>query len=191
MPRKPRTSAEKNAGTNLSTSTVKSLERHKRFKQIEELLAEQYTGGQIVRHMMKEHGLQERQCYLDLSEVYARCQADDARDHDVRMSKARLAWGRRLRMCESAGEQQAANYALDRICKLEGLYAPKKIELTQTTATVNIQITALVGVLDAAGLAALELVQQQIEAARQRGLLPAADDLPGHDVVDVEENLPA
>lgn len=182
MARKKRTSAEKNIGTNRATETVKSVDRHRRFQQIEELLAQQHAGGEIVRIMMARTGLQERQCYLDLAEVYERARTEDAADHEIRLARARRSWGETLRRCQLQAEEHlgtpvGAAYerrvieCIDKLCKLDGLYAPKKIELTQSLS-VNMKITSLVGVLDAAGLAALEVVQQQIEAARQRGLLP-------------------
>lgn len=146
MAKAARTNKQKNAGTNRATPTVKSVERHRRFKELEGLLAESYTGGEIVRIMAERHGLSERQCYLDLAEVYERCQAEDAKDHAIRINQARRAWARRVRICEEQGEQQAANYALERLHKLDGLFAPTKIEGTLAIGITEEQ-KALLGAL--------------------------------------------
>lgn len=72
-----------------------------------------------------------------------------------------------------AAEEFSAVAALSREeAKINGLYAPKKFEVSRTL-TVSMRITTLVGVLDAEGMAALSIVQAQIEAARAAGRLPA------------------
>lgn len=181
--RRSRTNAQKNAGTNRATETPRSMSRHLRFQQIEELIAQQRTGGEIVRIMMGRTGLQERQVAYDLAEVYERCRAEDATDHEIRLVRARRTWGETLRRCqlqaeEHLGTQVGAAYerrvieCIAQLCKLDGLYAPKKIEMSgSVNVHVGIQITKVVGVLDADGLAALSKVMEQVEAAKANGLL--------------------
>lgn len=154
---------------------LRRVEKDRRIVRIEDLLAEQYTTAQIVRLVVKEFGVAERTAYTDVSEAYAAVHADDAAESGIRLVRARRSWQRRLRRAEAAGDESAANYALDRICKLDGSYAPKKVEMSgMVGVTVNISMRSIVGVLDAAGLAALELVMQQVELAKARGELPAA-----------------
>lgn len=76
---------------------------------------------------------------------------------------------------EDKGEYQAVVSASREVAKINGLYAEKKIKITNTT-TVSMQVFTVVGILDAEGLAALEIVQRQIESARAQGLLPVAVD---------------
>jgi hypothetical protein len=54
------------------------------------------------------------------------------------------------------------------------LFAPKKIEVSGSLS-LSARVTSLVGVLDADGIAALEIVQRQIAAARDKGLLPSPE----------------
>lgn len=159
MARKPRTNAQKNAGRNRATETAKSAARMRRFAEIEELFAQCKGGDEIVRIMMERTGLKERQVRYDIAEVYERAQAQDAAEHQVRLARARRAWVRRMLKCEEAGEQQAANYALDRLCKLDGLYAAKEIKVDGALA---LDMSALTDAqLEA--LAALPLVTPSID----------------------------
>ncbi len=102
--------------------------------------------------------------------------ADDAA---VERPMLRIIETRRLQRVAAKAEtdkQYSAVASLSReVAKINGLHAPKKIEVSQKV-TVSMRITSLVGVLDARGIAALEIVQEQIEAARQRGVLPVATE---------------
>jgi hypothetical protein len=66
---------------------------------------------------------------------------------------------------EDKGEYQAAVAASREIGKLHGLHAAKKIHVT--TVSVAIEISAVLEVLDARGLAALDVVLEQVEAPRR------------------------
>lgn len=155
---------------------VKSAARHTRFLKIADMVAEQWTGQQIVRAIADQFTISIRQAHFDLAEVYAQCRADSSADQEIRISRARLTWQRRMRLCELKGDQAAANYALDRLCKLDGLYAPKKIEVGGTVGVV-VQMRTVLSALDAIGLAALDVVMQQL-ALRGIGGLPGMVDVP-------------
>jgi hypothetical protein len=60
-----------------------------------------------------------------------------------------------------------------------GLHAAKKIQVT--SVSVSVEISAILDVLDAAGRAALDLVLDQVEAAKAAGRLKA----PEPDPIDV------
>lgn len=152
------------------------LDTELRVKRAEELLCTQYTGGQIVRTLCEEFAVVERTAYTYLKLAYERMQGDAAKDRGIRKARARASWQAQFRRCIANGEMQAANYALDRLCKLDGLNAPVKHEVeVSATLAVQVEIRAIVGILDAQGLAALDVLMKQIEAAQAKGLLPAGD----------------
>ncbi|MDQ1446791.1 MAG: hypothetical protein QOI20_3255 [Acidimicrobiaceae bacterium] len=153
---------------------LRLVEKNKRIERIEDLIAQQYSTKQIVAKVVDEFGVAERTAYTDITECYERAVPDSEEERSRRLDRARRSWQRRMRLAEEKGDQSAANYALDRLCKLDGLYAPKKVEMS-SSVTVSVSMRSVVGVLDAAGLAALELVMQQVEAAKARGELPAAE----------------
>lgn len=166
--------------------TVYSRTRQERMRRIAVLLARPLTTVELVRKVAEEEEISERQVYDDLRELWPEIQANEDTDQQRLRQRARMAWLRRIRKCEAQGKEQEANYALDRLCKIDGVYAPKKLEVSGTIG-VSAQITSLVGVLDAEGIRALEIVQTQIAAARARGLLPAPKTPIDTTAKDVDE----
>lgn len=152
------------------------LDTEQRVKRAEELLCDQHTSRQIVDKLIEEFKIVERTAYTTIRIAYERLAADAANDRGIRKARARATWQRHYRRCLEKGDNQAANYALDRLCRLDGLYAPEKIEVTNTLS-VAVQLDMVVNVLDEAGLAALEIVMAQLEAAKQRGDIQEAPDL--------------
>ncbi len=152
--------------------TLRSYDRDQRLAWIELFLGK-YGTRQLALRVVEEFGISERQAYEDIATIAERARSDDAKESEYRLSAARREWMRKSRKFERDGKYADANYAYDKYCKLNGLYAPKKIELSGTIS-IGAHITSLVGVLDAEGLKALAVVQQQIALARTKGLLPAA-----------------
>ena len=162
-------------------------DRDRRLAWAEERLGK-YSTRQLALTLAKHFEISERQAYEDIAEIVERCRADDEKEQEHRLSAARREWLRKSRLYESKGKFADANYAYDKYCKLNGLYAPKKIEFSGSL-TIGAQITSLVGVLDAEGLKALDVVQQQIAAARAKGLLPAPQAAESSPVpIDVSED---
>lgn len=151
--------------------SLRSYDRDQRLAWIESHLGK-YTTRQLALRTGEVFGISERQAYEDIAAIVERCRADDAKDSADRLAAARREWLRKARLYEAKGKFADSNYAYDKLCKLLGLYAPKKLHISGHL-TVGAQITSLVGVLDAEGLKALEIVQRQIAAARDKGLLPA------------------
>lgn len=150
------------------------LATEKRVTRAEELLCTQYQSAQIVRALCEEFGVVPRTAYAYLKTAYERLQEDDAEERGLRKAKARASWQRQYQRCLDRNDMSAANYALDRLCKLDGLNAPTKHSVVvNATLTVQMEIRAIVGVLDAAGLAALDVLMKQVEAAQAKGLLPS------------------
>ncbi len=169
-------------------STLRSYDRDQRLAWIESNLGK-YTTRQLARRTHERFGVSERQAYDDIAEIVERCRADDAKDSQDRIAAARREWLRKTRLYEAKGRYADANYAYDKYCKLLGLYAPKKVQLSGHL-TVGAQITSLVGVLDARGLAALEIVQEQIAAAKAKGLLPEKTDATPVPIADEDDDYP-
>lgn len=152
------------------------LDTEIRVKRAEELLCDQHSGRQIVRTLCDQFEVVERTAYHYVRLAYDRLQADAANDRGIRKARARATWQTQYRRCLEAKDLSAANYALDRLMRLDGLFAPEKIEIGGTIS-VAVQMRAVMNILDADGLAALEIVLTQMEAARVRGeLVEAIDD---------------
>lgn len=129
----------------------------------------------------------------DLRCIRARylAQDRDPRVTAVRKARLRLALEDLYRRCLGHNEHGNATKVLDRIAKLDGLYAPLKLEVTSTNVHVALTVDKIVEVLDEAGLRAFEIVVEQLERAGVAGLLGAAvaedpsdgeDDPQGDDV---------
>lgn len=79
----------------------------------------------------------------------------------------------------------AAIRALREIGLLNGCYAPTKVEV-EHSAEMTLQLDAILEVLDDAGHAALEVLQQQIERAKSEGRL-ALPEPQAKPVIDIED----
>lgn len=79
-------------------------------------------------------------------------------------------------------DPQAAVGALREVSRIGGLYAPRKLEVEHGLAP-PLQLQAIVDILSPAGLAALNVVLGEIEAAKQAGQLKALP-APAVEIVD-------
>lgn len=164
-----------------SATTARSIARVSRIDRIEQLLldADKPVEPTIRREFPNEDGtpLSERVIKRDIAEAWHRIRARFDAERDILAAKARAKWERRERLADKRGDTQAGNYALDRWTKLLGLYAPTKLEVSGgVSMRVDVRLDGIVGILDAEGLAALEVVMAQIERARAAGLLPEPSD---------------
>lgn len=166
--------------------SLRHYDRDQRLAWIE-LYIGKYATRQLALRVAERFEISERQAYQDIAEVAERCRSDDAQEQATRVASARREWLRKARKYEREGKYADSNYAYDKHCKLLGLYAPKKIEVSGTIG-IAAQITSLVGVLDAEGLKALEVVQRQIADARAKGLLPDPAKSQPIPVVDVDDS---
>lgn len=89
-------------------------------------------------------------------------------------------------------QPQAAVSALRELSKILGLYAPKKLEVTHgATPELALQLDAILGVLTAPELAALDVVLAGIERAKREGqLLPAGDAAESIEDAEIVEPEP-
>jgi hypothetical protein len=169
------------------------IDTERRVKRTEELLCSQYTSSQIVRTLCEEFGVVDRTAYAYLKVAYERIAADGSvEDRALRKARARASWQRQYQRCLDREDMPAANYALDRLCRLDGLFDPQKHSVSiNATLNVQVQIRSIVALLDAKGLAALDEIVKQIEVAQAKGLLPAGEPRdPIGDAIDAELESP-
>lgn len=159
-----------------------------RIERAETLMLEEVDGvpmdtADILTKIVEEFGISRRTAYDDLAEVWHRRATSNRLAHEARVAEAERSWRRRERLADKRGDTQAGNFALDRLHKLHGLYAAKKVEhsgMVGMRMEIDVRLDAMIGVLDATGRAALDVVLAQLEQARAAGLLPEpTDDEPG------------
>lgn len=85
----------------------------------------------------------------------------------------------------AAALQRAAIAASREVSRLNGAYAPAKIEVMHSTHEPSLQLDAILGILDEAGHAALGVVLSQIEAAKAEGRLKPLEP-PSGEAEDAE-----
>jgi len=89
---------------------------------------------------------------------------------------------------EAATLQRTAIAASREVSRLTGAYAPKQVQVTHTgrvEVAVALKVDAILAILDEAGLAAMRVVQEQIEAAKASGRLALPE--PEEDEEEVED----
>lgn len=159
-------------GPNPASNPATVIDRAKRLADLEERLAGPYAKADIVAYALEKYAVSARTVYDDLAEIEERWIAHDNEDSKLRRLRARRAWMRRQKKCEDAGEEQAANYALDRLHKITGEFAPERVEVSgRVEIAVDVQIEAFIERLDDEGLRCLAIVRDQL---RMRAL-PAGE----------------
>lgn len=160
----------------------------------EQLWRALYSHVEIIDIVSRRFGVSESCVRNDVRKISKRYMAEE-HDPDVissRKSQMRAKLTELEREARANNDRSTARYALDRLCKLDGLYAPVKVDVTSTVQTVGLEIEKVAAALDADGLAALEIVMVQLQRA---GLAPAigasaAVALPAgvvHDVPDPDD----
>lgn len=160
----------------------RSLERNRRIALVERLIlesvdtgADPLTAKDIAAKLGEARAVSARQLNYDIREAWRRIAATREKDREALFARADLGWQRRERLADKRGDTQAGNYALDRWAKLHGLNAPTRVQVGGSIGlhvTVDVQLRGIIGVLDAAGLAALQVVLDQVELAKAAGKLP-------------------
>lgn len=176
-----------------------SLDTDKRVTRAEELLCEQYTSRQIVTLLCDEFKVVPRTAYSYLKLAYDNLATSSAEERGLRKAQAIAVWKAQFRRCIKKGDMSAANYAQDRLCRIYGLYAPLKHKVEMTgSISVGVQIRNVMNVLDARGLEAMAIVLEQLDAAKQKGLLvedpiptPALPAGDGDGLFDIDAPKPA
>lgn len=159
---------------------------------VERCVSEHMSSDQIVRAVKAKYGVKTRSARYDIAAVYERIAKSEQSDTAVRVARAIRVLVRRMRRNEKMAEaaikkgnwgaaasfESNANFASDRLMKIYGLFAPKKIEVSGSVGVqihVSFDTTKIVDVLDLEGLKALRVVMAQVDAAKQSGLLKPID----------------
>jgi hypothetical protein len=149
--------------------------KNKRVARVDELVRDGWAYKTIVKVVAEEFDVDPRTVREDVKDAELARLPDQVEKALTLKQNAAMRWERRQRICEAKGNEADANYALDKWCRVMGAYAPKKFELTGSVSVgISVKISAIVGVLDADGLAALEIIRKQVQAAREAGLLTEA-----------------
>ncbi len=156
----------------------------KRNAYIHELYRKGYSIERVVMIVSEKHpgGPQViRREFNRLAKMYTEI---DKRPDIIAERKAQMReeWQELEDEARAKGDLVTVRYAKDRRTKLDGLYAPQKIEHS-VEVTVGLQIEKVVDALDERGLEALEIVLSQLAA---KGLTSAQlPTLPPADVIDI------
>lgn len=123
-------------------SAVKNNVHHKRSntaakahvdRRIEELFAQLMTMQAISWTLADELNLSAEYLRKRAGAVWKEIVARDKADRPFRKEQMRATLREQYRWCRTRGEATGANGALNMLCKLDGLYAPTKLDVTGTT----------------------------------------------------------
>ncbi len=154
---------------------------------IEQLWRAMYSGGQIIEIVTHRYGVADRTVIAELAKIKKRYAFEEADDETIRSRKAQMRSTLTDLIHESraSGDLTTARYALDKLAKLDGLYAPTKIEIESKITTVGVQVNMIVRALDEDGLKALELIMGQLQAKGIALIPERAEEQPTLEVADV------
>ncbi len=161
---------------------------HERRMYVEQLWRSMYSAGQIIEIVAHRYGVTGRTVANELAQIKKRYVFEEADLDTIRSRKAQMRSTLTDLTHESraTGDLATARYALDKLAKLDGLYAPTKVEIETKVNVIGLQINTIVAALDEDGLKALELVMGQLAA---KGIAMAAEPEPSTlvagDVIDV------
>lgn len=158
------------------------------------LQSEGYSRRRVVDACVQRYGISERQAYLDYEHVEKRFTelALNEKVLGARKEQNRKMLHTLRREARAVGDRKTAAFLGDKIAKLDGSYAPLKIESTTTSnIQINLKIEEWVRVLDESGLAALETVLLQL-SEKAPHLLPetTSTESPDDDMVGNHEQEP-
>lgn len=100
-----------------------------RVFELERLLTQCVPHPQIKRYCAAKWGITEHTVEGYIREVYRRWGAMPSLDREGRKEQMRQTLNDFYQSARKAGAYSAAATALDRMCKLDGLYAPEKVEV--------------------------------------------------------------
>jgi hypothetical protein len=155
-----------------------SLER---MREMEWALDSTRPHGEIVEELSAKWGLHRRQVERIMSAVYKTWEVQSVLQGPHRRNEMRRRFETLAREAKANGEYHAAIIANDRICRLDGLYAPQKIDLA-----VGVQMVAVPEMTDAEAASHLEAAGRTLARAKAAGLLlPAPSSGDDRNVIDL------
>src|SRR5262245_57775810 len=99
-----------------------------RMRAVEQLVARYLPAREIAARIAERFGCSERTVYDDIRLVWKELAKEDEEERAVRKNQMRSTLRRLFNKAVRAEDYKAAIQALDRLCKLDGLLAPVKVE---------------------------------------------------------------
>lgn len=147
------------------TKQTAPAERVERRREVEKLLALQYTTPQICRALAPKYDVSERMIRLDIEDAITEMATLDAEARPHRKNRMRETWLDLYRRCIAAKNFAVAHGALDKLCRMDGLYEAEKFQVTHTHEDARAEIDRL----DDAGRKAFRDIIARIELAKRIG----------------------
>jgi hypothetical protein len=138
------------------------IARAERIRKVDELIGLQLGSAAIARKLAADYGISERMAYKDIREAFARLEANDAEDRGMRRARMRHTLQMLFRRCLSRKDYRGAGFAVDRLCRLDGLYEPEAIHVTQGASEELPDLSVLSEEMR-------ELLRKQLESASPDG----------------------
>ena len=105
-------------------------EYEKRFAAVQRLVVLQMEYGDIAKRISEDFNVSIEQSRLDIKAVYRSMQEASVHERPMRAHNMRRSMQAFYRQALQAKQFKAALAALDRLCRLDGLYAAEKHEVT-------------------------------------------------------------
>lgn len=108
-----------------------------RIRRAEALISLQLSSGQVRQKLMEEYGVSERTAHSYFNAAWKLVEIDDAADRPRRKNQMRMTMKAALQRALAKGDMKAVAALIDRLCKLDGLYAPTEVRLEGEGAIVT------------------------------------------------------
>ena len=145
----------------------------KRLGQVADLMASNTDSREIVRKLAEKHGVSERTIYKDIERVNIEAVKFDVQDRPYRKSKMRRTLNQFYTRAMARRAFGPALQALDRLCKLDGLYEPEKVELEGKIA-VHVSVAKMTTAQRRARIhELLKLRREQVDGRRAPAFIEA------------------
>lgn len=109
----------------------------KRRSEVADLLAAQVAPRDIEQRISEKYDISPRMVRVDIVKAYELMEQDAAKERPFRRAKMRVTLQQLYQRCMARRRYTAALGALDRLCKLDGLYAAERMEVTTEAAQLT------------------------------------------------------
>lgn len=148
--------------------------RRERVLLVERWIGEGMQHNEIRRTLMARFEIEKRQAEYDIATAYKRLREESEEPAGIRAARVRAIVIRRIARLEkradtaekgAASFEVAANQMVSALARIDGAYAPTKLEITnKETVGVNGDVETLLAALDSRGRACFAEVWRQWEA---------------------------
>lgn len=113
-------------------SRQKKEELVRRRNAVRQLLSSQVSSGDIVRTVSKRFGCKERSVYGDLELIRLEWQKEAEYEKPMRVDQMRKSFQQLMQRAMQDKDYKTCVQILDRLCKLDGLFEPMKVDVKNT-----------------------------------------------------------